>query len=374
MPTPSRKPLYLQIFEHVHARILSGAYGATGRLPTDGQLMRRFHTTRVTVAKAMKELERTGLIQRRPGAGSFVRPSGQANGAFVSTLIAGLGDTEFFEPICAQIAQACHACNLSLIWGATSPATPVNGGDDIDALCTRFTAQRVSGVFFVPDELPESCSDNRNLKIAQALTAAGIAVVLLDRDVVPFPAQSPYDLVGIDNVDAGYKQTRHLIECGCTRILYVTRPGRLWTKAARIAGYRLALEQAGLPFDPATVFTGDANDPVFCKSVLKHKPDGIVCFHDPVAIHLIQNFQKLRVKIPERIKLVGLDDVRYSEFLPVPITTLRQPCLSIGTQAADLMVRRLNRDTHPPRRILFDTRLIVRLSSSNCDSAPTRFP
>ena len=69
--------------------------------------------------------------------------------------------------------------------------------------------------------------------------------------------------------------------------------------------------------------------------------------------------------IPEQVKIVGLDDVRYSEFLPVPITTLQQPCRSIGIQAAELMVRRLNRDTHPPRRILFETRLIVRASTSS---------
>jgi len=363
MTTPLRKPLYLTIFEHVRDNIVSGAYSATGRLPTDGQLMRRFHTTRATVAKAMKEVERTGLIQRRPGAGSFLRPSDQARGAFVSTLIAGLGDTEFFEPICAQIAQACHACNLSLIWGATSPALPVGDDTDIDTLCARIAAQRVSGVFFVPDELPEGCVGNRNLKIAQALTAAGIAVVLLDRDVVPFPEQSPYDLVGIDNVDAGYKQTRHLLDCGCRRILYVTRPGQLWTKTARIAGYRLALEQAGLPFESANICMGDANRLAFCKAVLRRKPDGIVCFHDPVAIHLLQQFQQLNVAVPEKIKIIGLDDVRYSSFLPVPLTTLQQPCASIGTQAADLMVRRINGDRHPTRRILFDTRLIVRTSS-----------
>ena len=143
----------------------------------------------------------------------------------------------------------------------------------------------------------------------------------------------------------------------------MTRPGRLWTKAARITGYRLALEQSGIAFDPAHVCVGDATDPVFCKSLLKLKPDGIVCFHDPVAAHLIQNFQKLRVAIPQKLKIVGLDDVRYSQFLPIPITTLQQPCRSIGLQAADLMVRRLNHDNHPPRRILFDTRLIVRTSS-----------
>jgi len=363
MNSRARKPLYLEIFEHVHENIVNGAYRADGRLPTDGQLMRRFHTTRATVAKAMKELERTGLIQRRPGAGSFLRPAERSKGAFVSTLIAGLGDTEFFEPICAQIAQACHACNLSLIWGATSPATPVEEDTKIETLCSRFLAQHVTGVFFVPDELPEHSPDNRNLRIAQTLTAAGLAVVLLDRDVVPFPHQGPYDLVGIDNVTAGFKQTRHLLDCGCTRILYVTRPGRLWTKAARMEGYRLALEQAGHTFDPARICVGDATDPAFCKSLLKLKPDGIVCFHDPVAAHLIRNFQKLRVAIPQKLKIVGLDDVRYSRFLPIPITTLQQPCRSIGMQAADIMVRRLNHDTHPPRRILFDTRLIVRDST-----------
>ena len=363
MPTPLRKPLYLEIFDFVHENIVAGRYSVDGRVPTDGQLMRRFHTTRATVAKAMKELERTGLIQRRPGAGSFLRPADRANGAFVSTLIAGLGDTEFFEPICARIAQACHACNLSLIWGATSPATPVDKETSVEALCSHFASQGVAGVFFVPDELAESGSDNRNLKIAQALTAAGIAVVLLDRDVAPFPEQGPYDLVGIDNVNAGYKQTRHLLDCGCKRILYVTRPGCLWTKAARIAGYRLALEQAGHTFSPAHVCVGDATDPAFCEALLKLKPDGIACFHDPVAIHLLQIFLKLRVAIPQALKIVGLDDVRYSELLPIPLTTLQQPCLSIGTQAADLMVHRLSHDTHPPRRILFDTRLIVRTSS-----------
>jgi len=363
MTHESHKPLYLQVFEYVHGNIVSGAY-ANGRLPTDGQLMRRFQTTRATVAKAMKELERAGLIQRRPGVGSFIRPSDRANGAFVSTLIAGLGDTEFFEPICAQIAQACHACNLSLIWGATSPATPVDGDTKIDALCSHFLTQRVTGVFFVPDELAEGSSDNRNLKIAQALTNLGIALVLLDRDVVAFPAQGPYDLVGIDNVDAGYKQTCHLINCGCKRILYVTRPGRLWTKTARIAGYRLALEEAGQTYAPDFVRTGDAADPAFCKSLLKMKPDGIVCFHDPIAINLVQNFQKFGASIPRHLKIVGLDDVHYAQFLPIPITTLQQPCRSIGIQAAELMVHRLNHDTHPPRRILFDTRLIVRTSSS----------
>jgi DNA-binding LacI/PurR family transcriptional regulator len=352
------KPLYRQIFDVLYAGISEGRY-VDGRLPTDGQLVRRFKTTRTTVAKAMHELEAAGLITRHPGAGSFVRPTSRAHGAFVSTLIAGLGDTEFFEPICAQIAQSCHACNLSLLWGPESHSTAISRDMPLNHVVDHFVRQQVRGVFFAPDE----GANERNWQVAELLTKAGIAVILLDRDIVPFPKQSSYDLVGIDNVNAGYQQAQHLIECGCKRLLYVTRPDQLWTKAARIQGFRMAVENAGLSFSGRQVCIGDTTSLAFCKTLLKQKPDGIVCFHDPIAAHLLQHFQKLKIDVPGKIKIIGLDDVSYSQFLPIPITTLRQPCRSIGTHAAELMALRINNDTHPPRRILFETQLIVRQSS-----------
>jgi LacI family transcriptional regulator len=214
----SQKPVYRHIFESLYEGIQNGVY-RSGKLPTDGQLLRKYQTTRSTVAKAMRELETAGLIVRRPGAGTFVRPTSQAHGAFVSTLIAGLGDTEFFEPICAQIAQSCHACNLNLLWGPESHATAINRDTSLQHVVEHFARLHMRGVFFAPDE--GAC--DRNWQLAEMLTKAGIAVVLLDRDITPFPQQGPYDLVGIDNVSAGFQQTQHLIECGCTRILFETQ-------------------------------------------------------------------------------------------------------------------------------------------------------
>lgn len=361
-PAPS-KPLYRHVRDYVHERIVNGDYAADQRLPTDGQLMRRFSTTRATVAKAMQELERMGLIQRRPGAGSFVRPAAFAKGAFVATVIAGRGDDEFFAPICAQIAQACQASNLALLWGAASPATSADAGTSAERLCAQLLRQQVRGVFLVPDELPDDDAEDRNATLVRTLTAAGIVVVLLDRDIAPFPEDGPHDLVGIDNMNAGYQQTRHLLACGCRRIVYATRPGRLWTKAARIAGYRLALQQAGLPFQPEHVCAGRTADPAFADMILDLKPDGIVCFHDPIAAHLSRRLEELHIPVPGAIRIIGLDDVRSAHAPSVPLTTLQQPCRSIAAQAADLMARRLNRDPSPPRRVLFGTQLIIRASS-----------
>lgn len=355
------KPLYQQIYEAIHTGILAGKY-PTGKLPSDGQLVQRFHTTRATVAKAMGELERAGIVMRRAGAGSFIRPTRDAHGLFVSTLIAGLGDTDFFEPICAQIAQSCHACNLNLVWGPDSQAIELTDTASPDRLAEQFLRQEIRGVFFAPDEGTNGEKQSRNLEIAGRFTKAGIVVILLDRDIVPFPQQGPYDLVGIDNVDAGYRQTRHLIDRGCRRIVYVTRPGTLWTKSARIHGFMAALGEAGLPCQHS-ICTGNSGDLAFCKSVMKFRPDGIVCFHDSIAARLMQNLQKLHVDIPGKVKVIGLDDLRYAQYLAIPLTTLRQPCKSIGNEAANLMALRLNNDKHPARRILFDTQLIVREST-----------
>lgn len=355
------KPLYQVIYDTIYDAISNGAY-PSGKLPSDGQLLRRFGTTRATVAKAMNALEHAGLIIRKPGAGTFVRPTGNAHGLFVSTLIAGLGDTEFFEPICAQIAQSCHACNLNLLWGPDSQTHDLGRDVSVAGLLEHFKRQNISGVFFAPDEDIEGGA-SRNLEVAGAFTAAGIAVVLLDRDIVPFPQQGPYDLVGIDNVAAGFRQTQYLIGRGARRIVYVTRPGRLWTMSARVEGFRAALEEAGLPFTPKSVCTGNAADMAFCKKVMSLRPDGIVCFHDPIAAALLRNLQALRIDVPGKVQVIGLDDARYAQYLTIPLTTLRQPCRSIGDQAASLMAMRLTHDRHPPRRILFDTQLIVRDST-----------
>ena len=71
----------------------------------------------------------------------------------------------------------------------------------------------------------------------------------------------------------------------------------------------------------------------------------------------------LGVEIPGRIKIVGVDDVSYAKFLPVPLTTLRQDCSEIGAVAMSTMLDRLERPHHPVRDVLVRCDLVVRASS-----------
>src|SRR5690606_5230973 len=83
--------------------------------------------------------------------------------------------------------------------------------------------------------------DRTSRRIAERLRDTGIPVVLLDRDFVPFPLRSEFDLVGLDNVFVGYLVAEHLIKLGCRRLAFVTRPESAPTVDARIAGVREAI-------------------------------------------------------------------------------------------------------------------------------------
>ena len=68
------------------------------------------------------------------------------------------------------------------------------------------------------------------------------------------------------------------------------------------------------------------------------------------------------VRIPDDLRMVGIDDVSYAGLLPVPLTTLRQPCREIGAAAVAALRERVARPDLPPRDILLHGTLVVRES------------
>jgi len=187
--------------------------------------------------------------------------------------------------------------------------------------------------------------------------------VLLDRDLEPYPQRSKYDLVGIDNRRTGYLATEHLVKTGAKRIAFFARPNSAPTVDARIAGYREALLSQNGKHMRDLVTIGDASDPKVVKSVLKRdRPDAFVCANDLTAGNLMHTLISLGQRIPEDIRIMGIDDVKYARLLPVPLTTLHQPCRDIGRMAVAVMLDRIANPDLPPRDVLLGCKLMVRQS------------
>jgi GntR family transcriptional regulator, arabinose operon transcriptional repressor len=360
----AREPLskHEQIRQTLADAIVSGKYQPGQRLPSESELVKTFGASRPTVNKALRELQLTGYIERRAGSGSYVRTGNDARGHTFGLLIPELGRTEIFEPICRGMAEAQHEGRHVLLWGS-SLGDEQNIESQALNLCRQFVAQKVSGVFFAPLELTPQ-KDAINRKIARILDDAGIPVVLLDRDLVPYPQRSPYDLVGIDNRRAGFMITSHLLESGCRYILFLARPGSAPTVDARIAGFREAMTEAGMNVRPNCVCRIEPQDRIRVQEILKRlRPDGFVCANDFTAAHLLKTLNELRVSVPAQVRLAGLDDVKYASLLSVPLTTIHQPCAEIGAIAISTMMERLRNPQLPARDIQLSFRLVVRESS-----------
>jgi GntR family transcriptional regulator of arabinose operon len=364
--TPSiprvHSPKYQQVFDTIKGDILSGRYQPGQKLPSEAALLKRFGTSRITVGRALRELQQEGLIQRRAGSGTYVGAASPGDGGLLfGLLIPNLPDTEIFAPICQGMSEARQARKNALLLGNITP-DPETKDEQTWQLCRQYIAKKVAGVLFAPLERT-AASNQTNHRVISALELAGIPVVLLDRCILPYPKRSPHDLIAIDHRRAGYMITEHLLGLGCRRIAFVAYSNSASTIVARISGYREALSVAEVPVEPAMIQRLHNEDEREIRQLMETLgPEAIVGANDRTAGHLMHILMRLGYRVPQDVRIVGIDDVEYANLLPVPLTTVRQPCREIGIAAMAAILERVANPDMPIRDILLDCKLVIRNS------------
>ena len=248
----------------------------------------------------------------RDRAPTFVHWSPRGVRTCLVCLIPDLGDTEIFEPICQGIANAPESTEHALLWGHCDPNAAK--GSQAWLLCQQYIAKEVSGVFFAALEY-EPDSEKTNRRILQAFKHAKIPVVLLDRRATEAPERDRPDLVGINNRQAAYVATKHLIDLGCRHIGFLSYHGAATTISERLSGYTEALRAHGLkPVVDSSVeaSTSRADTLQWSGRHKIHSLDAFVCVNDRIAGQLMHLFLQRKIRVPEDIRLVGIDDVSYA--------------------------------------------------------------
>jgi DNA-binding LacI/PurR family transcriptional regulator len=350
-----------QVFEYLHNSIQTGALKPGDRLPSEAELGEMFKASRITVAKAVLELQRLGLVTRRPGAGTHVLAQKQTSGHTFGLLIPELGLTEIFEPICHGMMRTPFVRPDALLWGSASGSVR-ESAKEAEQMAQSYISQNVSGVFFAPLELASE-KDMANQRIVRMLERARIPVILLDRCYLPYPERSQHDLVGIDNCRAGYIATRHLLKHKKRRLVFLGEANVAPTVDARITGFYEALRYEGIYAERELAWRGSPVDESFVRKMMSEsKPEGIVCANDLTAARLMQTLQGMSVSIPEDVSIVGIDDVKYASLLSVPLTTVHQDCAGIGALAMATMLERIEHPELPVRDVNAPIWLVERRS------------
>ncbi|MGH9638451.1 MAG: LacI family DNA-binding transcriptional regulator [Bryobacteraceae bacterium] len=195
--------------------------------------------------------------------------------------------------------------------------------------------------------------------------------VLIDR----MPSGVAVNYVGTRDEDVGAIATGHLLEQGCKRVAHIRGPATP-NSQRRFQGYRRTLEKAGRTYSPDYVAIGGRGDEGGYRAMkelvaLKHPPDGVFCYNDPVAAGAIKAALESGLRIPEDLAIIGAGNVHYSDLLRVPLSTIDQGSSTIGETAAKILLHCMGKKTPPPPQcILLPPRLIIRESS--CRTATAR--
>jgi LacI family transcriptional regulator len=350
---------YSEIAKILRKEIRAGVYADSGTFPSLTKIVQRFGVSRPSAVRSIAELKRLGLVTVRKGSGTFVQKVNRT----IGLAIPGTADSEFFAAIMDGLVYNCNRCGMDLVAGDVFPVAHKRRAVQAERLARHLVSIPAAGVIMQPVAYSQEAQSVNGI-IADILDKAGIPVVLIDYDIVPPPERSRYDLVAIDNFNAGRKVAAHLIDAGAKRIcclLYKLSADSVHVRFAgvdaevyRVTGRHVDIIDAK-PDDVGLISAGlDA-----------YRPDAIVCSNDIAALKLSKTLAGLNVRIPHDVKLAGFDDVIEAGRMNPPLTSIRQPCFELATTAFRTLLERIKNPDLPPRQILLDTSLVVRESTAS---------
>lgn len=263
----------------------------------------------------------------------------------LALLVLDLGNP-FFVDLARGAEEAAHDAGLYVI--------TCNSGQRADreaSYLAMLAEQRVRGVLVSPVG-----------PAADQLRRSGIPYVLVDRRSDDGTSCS----VSVDDVAGGALAAKHLVETGHRRIAFVNGPHVLDQCREREAGFRSAAGSAEisvLEVEALDVASGrDAGARVLGMSP---RPTAVFCANDLLALGVLQSMVSAGARVPDDIAIVGYDDIEFASAAAVPLTSVRQPAVRMGREAARLLVEETSGDGgHEHRSVRYAPELVVRASTT----------
>jgi len=213
--------------------------------------------------------------------------------------------------------------------------------------------KRIDGLIFVVT--------GSDAVVRATLGGINTPLVLLDREVSGISS----DLVEVNHVLGSQMATQHLLELGHPRVACISGPPGLSPSSQRRAGWKDALDKAGVERKESDLARGDftaRGGYLAMQTLLKRRPRPTAVFacNDLMAFGALAAAREAGIAVPQQLSIVGFDDIELAAFSAPPLTTVAQPKLEIGTLAAELLLERVNTSRSESRRVILDPEIKVR--------------
>jgi LacI family transcriptional regulator len=303
--------------------------------------------TRERVLRRMKELN------YRPNLAARALVTGR-------TFSMGLIVPDLTHPFFAQVAKGLSGALRKAGYGlilSSSEDDPELEQQEIDQLLAR----RVDALLIA--------STQWTVESFRRIEEQRTPYVLIDRQFMGLAAH----FVGVNDEQAGYLATAHLIDQGCERIAHIRGP-EVSTAVGRAEGFRRALAEKGrtalpehvIPIGASGDDRGESGGREAMRKLLETdpRPDAVFCYNDPVALGAMRSVLEAGLRIPQDIAVVGCGNLNYADLLRVPLTSVDQGVLSIGEQAGNLALSLIGaKGPIRPKSHITQPSLVVRASS-----------
>ena len=358
----SHIPKHSQFKEIITQRIADDEFPLGAKLPSEEDLAKKYGVSRATVRRAFSDLVRKGVLFSQRGKGTFViRPQNLLRNPSSSIPRA----IAFVTPVAPY-----NNCVSGKIFWAVEQTALLNGyyvilvcsNDNADwekHILEDLTQNHIVGGLIIIPSNPDYTLGQEHIA---RLCDRKIPFILVDK----FFRDLPTDYIVSDNQAGAYKAVTHLIQLGHRKIGYVVPAGHTGTSVEdRLSGYKKALLDHGIPFEPELVVKVEEQEEKL-RSLLRgtEHPAAFFCMTDLVALRVMRITEEEKKKLPNDVAVVGYDDMDILEEIGIGLTTMRQPLHDEGKMAVMRLMAKLRGEVKPEEveQVVLTSTLIVRES------------
>lgn len=339
-------PLYMQLAELIRNQIRSGEIQVGDKLPSESEMIKKYHLGRLTIRDSLSILVNEGLIEKHHGKGTFCKSNGVSQKHKIDVSL-NMSDISFTPYFLRSICDVLDSQNVDILLSDTQ--------DNMDTICSvleKALAESSNGIIFQPTSDCDIASD-RMVSLLKQLENANIPYIMIDA----YYKNVPSSYIVMNEISAGKMAAEYFLSLGHTDLCMIEQSTNT-DSLLRMEGFEKAC-----PVPPCRI-EYDSNLEGSIKELINSDKNvtGIFCYNDGVAKKCYEILNKLKISIPDDISIISIDDTIIASTLFPTLTSIVHPKEYMGRAAAEAMISILKGDSTWPYMKVFEPVLAVRKS------------